>query len=273
MNAKTSGTRSRVIVAIGPASPDPPALIAAAQLAQSAGAELAALFVEDINLLRLAQLPFAQEIGMASATMRRLVAADVERALKRQAEELRGALAEMAHAARLDWTFATARGRPARVLLEAAGEGDYVVLASTVVRTLPHADLASAVRNALRVPWQGARPRHSRTVAAVLQPGPGAMRALVAAHQLALSSAAGLTLVLAGPQDAEFPAVVEAWLHERSVAARVVLLPGVAPEQIAQLAAVEDIGAIFWLGDGIEDIEPEVEALLKTISCPVVIVR
>lgn len=272
MNPKAFGARSRVIVAIGPASPDPAALIAAAQLAQSAGAELAALFIEDINLLRLAELPFAQEIGMASATMRRLVSADVERALKRQAGELRHALAETAHAVRLEWTFGTARGRPARVLLEAAGEGDFVVLASTAVRTLPHATLAGGVRSALRATLQAAKPRRMRTVAAVLQ-GSGALKVLVAAQQLAQSSAADLMLFLAGAQDAEFLAMVEAWLGERGVAARITPLPGLEPAQVAQLAADEDISAIFWPGDGVEDIEPEVVALLEAISCPLVVVR
>lgn len=272
MNPKAFGARSRVIVAIGPASPDPAALIAAAQLAQSAGAELAALFIEDINLLRLAELPFAQEIGMASATMRRLVSADVERALKRQAGELRHALAETAHAVRLEWTFGTARGRPARVLLEAAGEGDFVVLASTAVRTLPHATLAGGVRSALRATLQAAKPRRMRTVAAVLQ-GSGALKVLVAAQQLAQSSAADLMLFLAGAQDAEFLALVEAWLGERGVAARITPLPGLEPAQVAQLAADEDISAIFWPGDGVEDIEPEVVALLEAISCPLVVVR
>ena len=272
MNPKAFGARSRVIVAIGPASPDPAALIAAAQLAQSAGAELAALFIEDINLLRLAELPFAQEIGMASATMRRLVSADVERALKRQAGELRHALAETAHAVRLEWTFGTARGRPARVLLEAAGEGDFVVLASTAVRTLPHATLASGVRSALRATLQAAKPSRMRTVAAVLQ-GSGALKVLVAAQQLAQSSAADLMLFLAGAQDAEFLAMVEAWLGERGVAARITPLPGLEPAQVAQLAADEDISAIFWPGDGVEDIEPEVVALLEAISCPLVVVR
>jgi len=273
MNPKAFGARSRVIVAIGPASPDPAALTAAAQLAQSAGAELAALFIEDINLLRLAELPFAQEIGMASATMRRLVSADVERALKRQAGELRHALAETAHAVRLEWTFGTARGRTTRVLLEAAGEGDFVVLASTAVRTLPHATLASGVSSALRATLQAAKPRRTRTVAAVLQPGPGTLKVLVAAQQLAQSSAADLMLFLAGAQDAKFLAMVEAWLGERGVAARITPLPGLEPAQVAQLAAGEDICAIFWPGDGVEDIEPEVVALLEAISCPLVVVR
>lgn len=272
MSAKAPGGGSRVIVAVGPAAPDSPALAAAAQLAQSAGAELAALFVEDINLLRLAELPFALEIGTASATMRPFAAPDVERALKRQAGELRRTLAEMAHAAQLDWTFGMVRGRPVSVLLEAAGEGDLVVLASSMVRTFAHAGLASAMRSALSATLPGKKPRRARPVAAALQPGPNALRVLAAAQQLAQASAAELMLYLAGEQDAEFFAMVDAWLGERGITARVKPLNELAPEQVAKLAAGEDLNVLFWPGDGVQEMAAEVEALLNAISCPLVVV-
>ena len=272
MNPTAPSVRSRVIVAVGPAAPDSPALTAAAQLARSGGAELAALFIEDINLLRLAELPFALEIGTVSATMRRLVVSDVERALKRQADELRRTLAEMALVVQLDCTFGMARGRPVRVLLEAAGEGDLVVLASGVVRTFAHAELASAMRSALNATLPGTKPRRARPVAAALQPGPNALRVLAAAQQLTQASAAGLMLFLAG-EDAEFPAMVDAWLDERGITARITLLPDLAPAQIAKLVADEDLNALFWPGDGVQEMASEVEALLDAISCPLIVVR
>ena len=273
MNSTAPKVRSRVIVAVGPAAPDSPALTAAAQLARSGGAELAALFVEDINLLRLAELPFALEIGTSSATVRRLVASDVERALKRQAAELRRTLAEMALVVQLDWTFGMARGRPVRVLLEAASEGDLVVLASGVVRTFAHAELASAMRSALNAILPGTNPRRARSVAAALQPGPNALRVLAAAQQLTQASAAELVLFLAGAQDAEFFAMVDAWLGERGITARVTSLPDLVPAQIAKLVADEDLNALFWAGDGVQEMAPEVEALLDAISCPLIVVR
>ncbi|MDP1717044.1 MAG: hypothetical protein Q8L40_03125, partial [Burkholderiales bacterium] len=87
------------------------------------------------------------------------------------------------------------------------------------------------------------------------------------------ASAAGLLLFIAGPRDAAFLATVESWLAERGVTARVTRLPELAPAQVARLAADVDISAMFWPGDGIEDIEPEIEALLEAITCPLVVVR
>ena len=267
--------RARVIVAIGPAAPDAPALVAAAQLARAAGVELAALFVEDSNLLRLAELPFALEIGAASATMRRVVASEVEHALKRQAGELRRALADAVHGAQLEWTFETVRGRPVRVLLEASAEGDLVVFASSAVRTLAHPELASALRTTLNAILAGAKPRRARPVAVALRPGQGALRALVAAHRLARENATELVLFLTerGAEGAELLALVDAWLGEHGAAARIAPLLDSTPEHLAEIVASEDPAVLFWPGDGVQEFASEIEALLEAIRCPLIVVR
>ena len=268
-------TRARVIVAIGPAAPDSPALVAAAQLARAAGAELAALFVEDINLLRLAELPFAFEIGAASATMRRVVASEVEHALKRQAGELRRALAEAVHGAQLDWTFGTVRGRPVRVLLEASAEGDLVVLASSAVRTLAHTELAGALRAAMSAISPGVKPQKARPIAVALRLAPGALRALAAAHRLARANATELVLFVA-QRDADgrqLLTAVDAWLAEHHASARIVPLPETTPAHIVELVAGEDPAVLFWPGNHVQEVSPEIEALLEAIRCPLVVVR
>lgn len=131
MKTKRDRPARRVVIGLMPAMLDAAALAAAARLARSAGAELAALFVEDSNLLRLASLPFAQEIGAASAARRRLVAADIERALKVQAAQLKRALADAAERLELQWTFEILRGQGLGALLECAGATDFVVLAGS----------------------------------------------------------------------------------------------------------------------------------------------
>lgn len=75
------------------------ALEAAAGLAAALEAELAGLFVEDIDLVRMAQLPFAAELGLASAVLRRIEASDLERAFRLQAERSRERLAAAGFAA------------------------------------------------------------------------------------------------------------------------------------------------------------------------------
>ncbi len=270
MSAKAPGGGSRVIVAVGPAAPDSPALAAAAQLAQSAGAELAALFVEDINLLRLAELPFALEIGTASATMRPFAAPDVERALKRQAGELRRTLAEMAHAAQLDWTFGMVRGRPVSVLLEAAGEGDLVVLASSMVRTFAHAGLASAMRSALSATLPGKKPRRARPVAAALQPGPNALRVLAVAYRPLEEIPASVTpetvekdlifIGLLGMIDPPRPEVIEALKVARAAGLKSIMVTGDykdTAEAIARDIGLRTPGGLVLAGPEIETLSDE----------------
>lgn len=273
MNPGESGSRLRVFVAVGPAAADPLALAAAAQLAQAAGAELTALFVEDTNLLRLAELPFAMEIGATFAAPRRLTTFDVERAFKNQADELRRALAEISSTLKLELSFDVVRGRPARVLLEAAGETDLIVLASAAVRSLTHAASASIVRSVLHAASSGAKLRRPQPVAAVIRSGPAGLRALAAARSLAQASAADLVLFITGhgAEGAELSAEVAAWLEERGATARVVQLPDAAPDRVAEIVASENLRALFWPGNG--ELEVAAAVLLESINCPLIVVR
>jgi hypothetical protein len=275
MNAMAAGPRSRVIVAVGSTSPDPSTLAAAAQLAQLVDGELAALFVEDVNLLRLAELPIAFESSAALPTARPLQVADVERAFKKEAHEFKRALTEIASALQLDFTFDVVRGKPASVLFEAATERDLVVLAGAAARALTHHTPAKIVRHALRAAASGVKSRRAQPVAAVLQSGACVQRVLAVAHGLAIESGAELILVLA-PGDAHnapLTAMVERWLEEQGASARIVVLPNSVPENVAKLVAEAGSQLLIWPGDGNLEFASAVEPLLAAISCPLIVVR
>jgi hypothetical protein len=85
-------------------------------------AELLGLFIEDVDLLRLAALPFAAEVGFASAARRELDPASLERALRAQAARLRQALAD-ALEPDISWSFRVARASPAQAVAAALAEG------------------------------------------------------------------------------------------------------------------------------------------------------
>lgn len=70
-------------------------LEAIAELARSMEAELLGLFIEDIGLLHFAALPFACEVGAASAVPREVDFDAMEHSMRARAEELRLALAEV----------------------------------------------------------------------------------------------------------------------------------------------------------------------------------
>jgi len=139
MNEKSSSVPiRRILVAIDASASSLAALEAAASLAAKMQAELLGLFIEDINLLRFAGLPFAREISQLTVLARRLESPDMERALRAQAARAQRALALAAESMRVPWSFRTARGQVVESLLVAAAEADLVALGMT--RRLAHID-------------------------------------------------------------------------------------------------------------------------------------
>src|SRR5262245_14865636 len=119
---------ARVLLALQGSEPAPEPMAAAVRLALSMHAELAGLFVEDADLLRLAALPFTQEVGLMTARVRPFEAADVERTLRRQAEQVRQLLADLAGESRLKWSFQVTRGSLPEQIMAAAEHADLVVV-------------------------------------------------------------------------------------------------------------------------------------------------
>ena len=273
MNNPLAVSRSRVLVAVGPATANSRALAAAAQLAQTSGAELAALFVEDINLLRLAELPFAFEIGPTSPTPRPLVAADMERTFRSQADQIRQAFAELASTLPFSFSFEIARGRPVHALLAASATQDLVVLSGSAAQSFTHVSALDVVTKALRRPADRMKSR-GRPVIAVLQSPATALRVLAAAHVLASTAQTDLMLLVGNEDDDEILTTsIRDWLVARQLNVPITFLPDLDPESTAALLAENDPLALFWPGAGGSEIAPEIDALLAALACPLVIVR
>ena len=118
----------RILVAIDTSPHGSAALEAAARLATELRAELQGLFIEDINLLRLAGLPFAREIDYSSGTSRPLDSEEMERALRTRAEGVRQAIAETAQRTRLRWSFRISRGNLAQTMLTESLDSELLVI-------------------------------------------------------------------------------------------------------------------------------------------------
>jgi len=98
----------RITVVQEPAHPAR-ALDAVAEAAAALEADLLGLFLEDVELLHFAGLPFAREIG-ASARPRGLDVQTMERRFRVQADAARRALAAAAEGKALRWSFRVERG-------------------------------------------------------------------------------------------------------------------------------------------------------------------
>lgn len=117
-----------VLVALDASGHSLAALDVAARLAADVGAELRGVFVEDVELLRAAELPIAQEMSTFTTTTRQMTSLRLERVFRVQAERSREALATAIRTLRIQHTFEVTRGRVPRELLEVAAEADLLVL-------------------------------------------------------------------------------------------------------------------------------------------------
>jgi len=178
-------------------------------IARALDADLAALFIEDTDLLRLAALPFARELGQVSALPRRLQGPGLEQSLRFQARRARESLAMVAAHTSVRWTFEVVRGRMTAVVTQAATQTDLVVFslagdpaqrmrarlqiermlatAATPVLVLPAGatlrppftvlyDGSESARRALRLVAQLGRGKDAAPLVVCLLPGPGIMQ-------------------------------------------------------------------------------------------------
>jgi nucleotide-binding universal stress UspA family protein len=179
----------RILVAVDASPHSLAALEAAVDLAARFEAELAGLFVEDENLLRLADLPFVYEIGIFSATRRRLESQDLERQLRVQRRRIQRVFTLTTERAQVRWSFRVVRGTVLSEVLTAASEADVLVLGRAGWSLLRRGRLGSTVRGILPERFGLALVLREGTclgdpLAVVYDGSPAAERALIAADTL-----------------------------------------------------------------------------------------
>lgn len=276
---EAAGIIRRILVALDASPHSLAALQAAAELADRLGAELLGLYVEDIVLLRLADLPLASVVSPYSAQPRQLNRQQLEQQLRIQARQAQRALANLAGRRRLQWTFRVSQGVVSAELLAAAQESDLIILGKSGwsrrsrLGSTARVIVAQAPRQAL-ILQQGAR--LALPLGVVYDGSPLAPKALAAAAGLLLSGGVYLTvIILARESDAarRLQAEAAAWLRERGLQAGFRWLLGPPGARLTEIVRGEQCGLLVLPGE-IEDLPGEALAdLLDTVSCPVLVVR
>jgi nucleotide-binding universal stress UspA family protein len=118
----------RILVAIDASPASLIALNAAAELALRYQAELVCIYIEDINLIRMAEIPIAMEIGHYSALLRPIDPEQIERQLRARRRWIESILTTLGKTTNLRWTFRTSRGAISDELALAALESDLMFL-------------------------------------------------------------------------------------------------------------------------------------------------
>jgi nucleotide-binding universal stress UspA family protein len=271
----------RILFALDAATDAPDSLEAALDIAERLHAELVGLFVEDMNLLRSAALPFVRQISPTAPSWSELDTGAVERQLRARAEEARRRLEESARRRRVAFSFRVARGEVGPEVAAAAADADMVILEGMARPVAGGVRLGSSARAAAR---------HARSTVLVLREGrmqarqflvaydgtPEADKAVAVAALLARASgAAVLAAIMTGGamEAAALDARAREIARSMGVNARTEVLGEPTLVDLCAFArraenAVLVVGAESPFARG-----QAADELMDRVSCPLVIVR
>ena len=187
-----------MLVCIGAAGIETPALQMAAALALGVRATLAGLYVEDDQLLRVAALPFTREFSFFSAHARNFSIADLKHSQRAQAQQLRRMFAALAGQLSLTWTLDIIQGELQAATFAQAAASDLMVLSRPQFLPLPDSGVSAGTRQI----HPTALVRHP--VAVLYDGSPAADRALHAALSLVRVTGSELVVLVAADDRAAF---------------------------------------------------------------------
>jgi hypothetical protein len=252
----------RIVVALDASACGRAALDAATQMAVEMQAELQGLFVEDVDLLRLANLPFASEVPLPHAVPRQLELASIQCAFRAHAETARHALAVAADRLRLRWSFQVLQGDVVRTSRAVAEEAELLILgwAETAASGSSH--------GARRKPLAAAG-----LIVVIDEGSPSSDRVLRAAVEIALVQL-GELLVLSpaagAGEGASRQRQIGEFLHGCGVRYAVQPLPTLDARTIVGLAERLRSKLLVLRSDVLS--ESQLEVLVKQLECPLALV-
>jgi nucleotide-binding universal stress UspA family protein len=277
--ADREGAIRRIVVALDASPHSLAALRTAADLAARLDAELLGIYVQDINLLRVAELPFSREITIYSSTPHELDRGQMEQQLRSQARQARRALAEIARRENLTWSFIIARGLIETELLSFAKESDLFMLGKSGWSRRRH--LGSTARVIVR-----RAPKMTMIVQHGVELGPPvgviydgtalARKALVAATNM-LQRQEGFLVVIILAETAEqarkYQREISGWVRRQNLHVHYRWLVGMKLSRLLELIRSEQCGALVIPAELEEWDGEELNELVDRMECPVLLVR
>lgn len=259
----------RVTVALRGHAADADLLGSAARLARDTAAELSGVFLEDIDLLRLAELPLAIEICRSTCVRRRVEASEIGRQLASMAATAEEALARVARDAGVTWSFRVARGAVTALLTEAAAEADI-----TLVPASRRAFWAYGERVVIGAPGRRLAAAAPAPLAVVFDGSDAAMRALDVGKRLVAAEQRPLTVIVLSSSE-ETGEELRARVAEALGAqpARVhMLVPG-DTARLLQVVREQRVGMLVVPALETARLPKTLEALQDRLDCPTLLVR
>ena len=258
----------RIWVALDESPRSAAALTAAASLAAELDAELAGLFVEDIDLQHLIGLPFAREFSLLSGAGRTLSQGEMERIWRREAENLQRQLAETAGRLSLRWSFRVARGRVSAEVNTQAQAFDLVVLGKRTgirVMTLTQTTVTGVYPNVRAGP-----------VLVLFEDAQASARSLELGAALARRDGAELVLLISASSEEAYRSActeAQAALKARGTTGRCVGVTALDGASLVRVAHREAAGCLVLANKERFLTQAGYERVLDEIECPIVLTR
>lgn len=238
----------RILLALDPVQSGTGLLDTAVEFAHRVEAELEGLFVEDIELTRLAALPFAHEVSLTGGLAKPLDLAVLERDWRALAAGMRRTLEERSRKMNVRCSFRVVRGRMDAEIRAAATEVDLIIMDRAGAALTRHVRLkaetpVAAMTGSLLL--LHGRPAPIESIVVVCNDIAGSKRALDAAARFRArlrseGVAPRLTVICLGETRKAAAAAETAAreaLGDEGIDAAYRLLPGEEPEDLAALRA------------------------------------
>lgn len=271
----------RIVVAIDSSRHAGAALMAAARLAARLHAELEGIYVQDINLARLAELPVGREIQFLTGRSRDFTAEALSAQNREQELAARRAIAKAAEQARITHGFRVAQGRVDVEVISAAGDADLLILGIGAQSPGGRVRLGQTARAAAeRAPRSVliSKPGvESITTPLVCYDGSaGARRALNAALKISDAHGNNLTVLLIATDTAKADALrqeVLGAISDLRLEPRFLHGTHPTPEEICSFSTKCGADVLVISADSDLIAGADRLTILESIACPVLLVR
>lgn len=271
----------RIVVAMDSSLHAQAAAEAAVTLASRFKAVLEGLFVEDINLINLADHPLGRLVNFPSGNASPLDRRDLERHIKSECARAQRSLESMAARLNLRPTFRILRGRVESEIVTAASEADLLVVgfagSGRQARGQPGSVALAAVERATRsVLVYRSGVSSSGTPLVCFDGSESAIKALDAAASLQRETSQEIRVVLvpsAGLETTALREKLDELLSGRGLKAALVECTPPTPQRLCQLAALSDTSGVMIGADNPLLKERGLRQILTEAPCPILLVR
>lgn len=265
MNDPSKKTETRVTVVIDASRGSLDTLKTAADIAARVQAHLMALFIEDINLFSLAELPFARELDRTSGAARPLDRHAVTRASQADAKRIRQLLQVESEHRQITASMKVVRGHYVSAAMAAAEETDVVIMSNVTGVRL------RTVKTPARTPRSlVARAGGPKPVWTLFDGTPAAGRALTMAKDFSKQREAELVVLVANQSFGRLVGEAKDLLGDTP--ARYQPIASVEASEILNAMLAEGSSMLFWPRGESTLFEKLPAFLLDELVCPLVVV-